>query len=62
VFLLSTITNPFADAHLVTVMMLCGTIYKRLFDSTSSTSSSAILYSPRSGCSDSSTSEKECVA
>ncbi|KAG2861164.1 hypothetical protein PC110_g2203 [Phytophthora cactorum] len=46
------------------VLMLCGSIYKRLFDSTSSTSStSSLLSSPRSRYSDeSSNNEKECLA
>eukprot|EP00644_Phytophthora_capsici_P000749 jgi/Phyca11/505875/fgenesh2_kg.PHYCAscaffold_16_\ len=46
------------------VLMLCGSIYKRLFDSTSSTSStSSLLSSPRSRYSDDGTNnEKECVA
>lgn len=45
------------------VLMLCGSIYKRLFDSTSSTAStSSLLSSPRSRYSDDSTTEKECLA
>ncbi|OWY99300.1 hypothetical protein PHMEG_00029716 [Phytophthora megakarya] len=46
------------------VLMLCGSIYKRLFDSTSSTAStSSLLSSPRSRYSDDSTNnEKECLA